>query len=138
MLLSPREQILVPFGPLTSGGLVHARILDEDALEADNDRYAYAPVESHAHVLVLSPDPAVRDDLARVLLAVNSNFIIATADPAQFKPARSSTTLAVMHDCYVAGVKAQSVMLVFPPAGSSDKVPGLRITGTLGGGADDQ
>ena len=85
MILAPREQILVPFGPLTSGGLVHARIHGEDALEADNDRYAYAPVESHAHVLVLSPDAAVRDDLARVLLAVNSNFIITTADPAQFK-----------------------------------------------------
>ncbi len=36
-----------------------------------------------------------------------------------------------MHDCYVAGVQAQSVLLVFPPASSSDKVPGLRIIGTI-------
>ena len=89
LLLASREQILVPFGPLTAGGLLHARILDDDALEADNDRYAYAPVESHAHVLVLSPDAAVRDDIARVLLAVNSNFIIATADPAHFHQHRA-------------------------------------------------
>ncbi len=130
LLLSPREQILVPFGPLTSGGLVHARILDEDALEADNHRYVYAPVETHAHVLVLSPDPAVRDDLARVLLAVNSNFIIATADPAQFKAAPAQQyDLAVMHDCYVAAVKAQAVLLVFPPAGSSNSIPGLTLIG---------
>ncbi len=129
LILSPREQILVPFGPLTTGGLVHARIRDEDALKADNDRYAYAPVESHAHVLVLSPDAAVRDDLARVLLAVNSNFIIATADPAQFKGAEAYE-LAVMHDSYVPGINAQSIMLVFPPLSSSGKIPGLQVAGT--------
>jgi len=129
LLLAAREQILVPFGPVTAGGLVHARILDDDALAADNDRYANAPLDSHAHVLVLSPDPAVRDDLARVLLAVNSNFIIATADPAHFT-GTDHYALAVMHDCYLAGVTAQSVMLIFPPAAATDKVPGVRITGT--------
>ncbi len=129
LLLASREQILVPFGPLTAGGLLHARILDDDALAADNDRYAYAPVENHAHVLVLSPDAAVRDDIARVLLAVNSNFIIATADPAHFT-GTEQYALAVMHDCYVADVKARSVMFIFPPASASDKLPGMRITGT--------
>src|SRR5208283_1888870 len=119
----------VPFGPLTAGGLIHARILDDDALKADNDRYAYAPAESHAHVLVLSPDAAVRDDLARVLLAVNSNFIITTADPAQFKGAEAYE-LAVLHDSYVPGINAQSRMLVFPPLSSSGKIPGLQVAGT--------
>ena len=104
LVLAPREQITVPFGPLTTGGLVHAQILSRDALDADNDRYAYAVVDSPAHVLVLSPDAAVRDDIARVLLAVNSNFIIATADPTKFK-ADQQYSLAVMHDCYIAGVQ---------------------------------
>jgi hypothetical protein len=129
LVLAPREQILVPFGPLPAGGLIHARILDDDALKADNERYAYAAVDRPAHVLVLSPDAAVRDDLARVLLAVNSDFIIATADPAQFKPDQPYE-LVVMHDCYVAGIKAQSTMLIFPPASASDKIAGLRIVGT--------
>ncbi len=130
LILAPREQIIVPFGPLTAGGLVHAQILSRDALEADNDRYAYAPADSPAQVLVLSPDAAVRDDLARVLLAVNSNFIIATADPKEFKGGQSYS-LVVMHDCYVAGIKAQSTLLVFPPESSSDKIAGLRMSGTL-------
>ena len=129
LVLAAREQILVPFGPLTAGGLVHARILDHDALEADNDRYAYAPVESHAHVLVLSPDAAARDDIARVLLAVNSNFIITTSDPAHFT-GTEQYALAVMHDCYVAGITAQSILLIFPPVSASAKIPGLGITGT--------
>jgi hypothetical protein len=133
LVLGPREQIMVAFGPLTAGGLVHAQIQSRDALDADNDRYAYAAIDSPAHVLVLSPDAAVRDDIARVLLAVNSNFIIATADPAKFKgdlKGDQPYSLAVMHDCYVADVKAQSVLLVFPPASASDKVPGLRIIAT--------
>jgi hypothetical protein len=129
IVLAPREQIVVPFGPLTAGGLVHAQILSGDALDADNDRYAYAAVDSPARVLVLSPDASVRDDLARVLLAVNSNFIIATADPAKFK-SDERYALVVMHDCYVAGVKAQSTLLVFPPAAMSDHLPGLRIIST--------
>jgi len=133
LVLAPREQIVVRFGPLTAGGLVHAQILSPDALDVDNDRYAYAAVDSPAQVLVLSPDAAVRDDIARVLLAVNSSFVIATADPANFKndvKANQHYTLAVMHDYYAADIKAQSVLLVFPPASSSDKVPGLRIVGT--------
>ncbi len=133
LVLAPREQLAVPFGPLTVGGLVHAKILSPDALDADNERYAYAAIDVPAHVLVLSPDAAVRDDIARVLLAVNSNFIIATADPANFKDELKGDqqyALAVMHDCFVAGIKAESVLLVFPPASVSDKITGLRISGT--------
>src|SRR5208283_5435001 len=61
MMLAPREQVVASFGPLTTGGVLHARILTPDAIDADNNRYAFAPSESAAHALVLSPDPAVRD-----------------------------------------------------------------------------
>jgi hypothetical protein len=127
LVLGPREQSMVPFGPLTKGGLVHARILSADALDADNDRYAYAAVDAPAHVLILSPDATVRDDLARVLLAVNSNFIIATADPAKFK-SDEHYALVVMHDCFVADLHTQSTLLVFPPAAAV--LPGLRVIST--------
>ena len=130
LVLGPREQSMVPFGPLTKGGLVHARILSTDALEADNDSYAYAAVDAPSHVLVLSPDATVRDDLARVLLAVNSNFIIATADPARFK-SEEHYALVVMHDCFVAGLHSESTLLVFPPAAAI--LPGLRVVSTAPG-----
>ena len=86
MMLAPREQVVASFGPIKTGGLLHARILTADAIDADNSRYAYAPSDVAARVLVLSPDAAVRDDLARVLLAVNANFQIETADPAKYVP----------------------------------------------------
>jgi hypothetical protein len=130
LILAPREQAMVRYGPLTTGGLVHAQIIGTDALQADNDRYTYAPIESPAHVIVLSPDAVVRDDIARVLLAVNSNFIIATADPAKFTDPEFYS-LAVMHDCYLPSVKARSILLVFPPLSSTDKIAGLRITATV-------
>ena len=130
LVLAPHEQIFAPFGPLTSGGLVHAMLMGPDSLQADNDRYAYASVEQPAQVLVLSPDPAVRDDLARVLLAENSNFVITAADPAKYSGGERYE-FALMHDCYVAGIKAQSTLLIFPPAGSSEKIPALKIGATL-------
>lgn len=133
LILAPWEQAAVPFGPLTAGGLVHAQIFSGDALAADNERYAFAPIESAAHVLVLSPDPTVRDDLARVLLAVNSNFIVAAQDPAKFAATGHSDeyALAVMHDSYVPTVKAHSILLVYPPhaAVSAQALTGLKIEG---------
>ena len=120
---------MVRFGPLTGGGLVHARLVSPDALAADNERYAYAPMDIAAKVIVLSPDAAARDDLARVLLAVNSNFIVAAADPAKFT-ATDEYSLAVMHDCYIPSVKARAILLVFPPA-SASAIPDLRIAGTI-------
>ena len=129
LILAPGEQVMIPFGPLTSGGLVHARLVSPDALAADNDRYAYAPMEVAAKVIVLSPDATARDDLARVLLAVNSNFIITAADPAKFT-ATDEYSLAVMHDCYVPSVKARAILLVFPPV-SASTIPDLRIAGTI-------
>ena len=106
MMLAPREQVVASFGPIKTGGLLHARILTADAIDADNSRYAYAPSDLAARVLVLSPDAAVRDDLARVLLAVNANFQIETADPAKYVapsvPNAKPLEMAVMHDCLFA------------------------------------
>lgn len=122
LMLSPREQVVVPFGPLVAGGILHARILTSDAIEADNSRYAYATSDSPARALVLSPDAAVRDDLARVLLALNANFQIETADPAQYRPEANAVgpgakpfDLVVMHDCYVPALAAASTLLLYPP-----------------------
>jgi hypothetical protein len=137
MMLAPREQILASFAPLKTGGLLHARILTTDAIDADNSRYAYAPSDVAARVLVLSPDAAVRDDIARVLLAVNSNFQIETADPARYvvqsNPAGANAKpleLAVMHDCYLPAVKAASTLLIYPPDATknSQYAPGVGIS----------
>ena len=134
MMLAPREQVLVSFGPLKTGGLLHARILNADAIDADNSRYAYAPSEVAASVLVLSPDAAVRDDLARVLLAVNANFQIETADPAKYVapsgPDAKPLELAVMHDCYVPAVKVASTLLIYPPDGTKNGI-GVSVDGTV-------
>jgi hypothetical protein len=135
LMLSPREQAVVPFGPLTSGGILHARILNPDAIEADNSRYAYADSESAARALVLSPDPAVRDDLARVLLALNSNFQIETADPTRYhqEPNPKPPELLVMHDCYVPSIVAASTLLIYPPQnkGGVPAAKGISVYGTL-------
>jgi hypothetical protein len=137
MMLAPREQLVVAFGPLKTGGLLHARILTADAIDADNSRYAYAPSDRAAQVLVLSPDASVRDDLARVLLAVDPNFQIETADPAKYvAPAGSATKpleLVVMHDAYLPSIKAASTLLIFPPqaAKNSPRAPGIAVDGTI-------
>ncbi|HUY28722.1 MAG TPA: BatA domain-containing protein [Candidatus Binataceae bacterium] len=148
LMLAPREQVIVPFGPLKSGGLVRARILSGDAIAADNVRWALARSDARGRVLVLSPDAEVRGDLARVLIAVDPNFQIETVDPASFARAGGAVAarpyaLAVMHDCEVRGVAAASTLLIFPPlshhgtaAAPSDSVrakfPGLRVEATLG------
>src|SRR5208337_1235562 len=134
MMLAPREQVVVGFGPLPAGGLLRARILTPDAIDADNTRYAYAPSEVAAQVLVLSPDAAVRDDIARVLLAVNANFQIETADPAKYVapsgPNAKPLELAVMHDCYLPAVKAESTLLIYPPRAAKNGI-GISVDGTL-------
>jgi Aerotolerance regulator N-terminal/von Willebrand factor type A domain len=115
VMLEPRGQDLVLFGPLKHGGVVHARIITPDALAVDNDRWAYAPNDKPDKVLVLSPDPDVRDDLARILLAVNQNLIVTAADPAKFQVARNERyRLAVIHDSYDPGIDAAARLVVFP------------------------
>jgi Ca-activated chloride channel homolog len=132
MMLAPREQVVAFFGPLKTGGLLHARILTPDAIDADNSRYALAPSGRAAQVLVLSPDAAVRDDVARVLLAVNANFQIVTADPARYTAQADAKPfdLVIMHDCYVPALKAASTLLIYPPP--PVKSPqGISVNGTL-------
>ncbi len=142
LMLAPREQVVVFFKPLKTAGLVHARILTSDSIDADNSRYAYAPSDRAARVLVLSPDAAVRDDIARVLLAVNANFQIETADPARYvAPTNASGAdakpldLVVMHDCYLPAVKAESTLLIYPPPAAKNAQYaagiGISVSGTL-------
>jgi len=142
LMLAPREQVVVPFGPLKTGGVLHARILTPDAIDADNNRYAYAPSDHAAQVLVLSPDAAVRDDIARVLLAVNANIQIETADPGKYLadanasgPSAKPLELVVMHDCYVPIAGAASTLLIYPPQAAKNwpyaAAIGISVRGTL-------
>jgi Aerotolerance regulator N-terminal len=134
MMLAPREQVVASFGPIKTGGLLRARILTSDAIDADNSRYSYAPSDNAARVLVLSPDASVRDDIARVLLAVNANFQIETADPAKYVAPSGSNVkpfeMVVMHDSYVAGVKADSTLLIYPPQALKNGM-GIVVDGTI-------
>jgi hypothetical protein len=113
LIAEPRAEIVVPFGPLLAGGLVKARIATPDALAADNQRWALAPSIAQAHALVLSRDAAVRDDLARIVLAINPNFLVTAADPDSFKRSQHFD-LAVIHDSADEGVNADSRLLIFP------------------------
>lgn len=136
LILEPRAQMIVPFGPLAAGGLVHARILTPDALAADNDRYALAPSIAQARALVMSPEAEVRDDLARVVLAVNPNFLVTTVDPTRFvqsKAAVQQYDLAVLHDCDDRGVRAAARLFVFPEPRLDTTMsnPLLPVTGTV-------
>jgi hypothetical protein len=135
LMLAPRERVVVPFGPLRAGGVLHASIPTADAIAADDQRWAFASIAAAMPVLVLSPDAGVRDDLARVLLAVNQNFQVQTANPASFHaPAGAAPyELVVMHDCYLRHVSARSALLVYPPANPPrlERVPGLSVDGSL-------
>jgi len=132
LMFARREQMVVPFGPLTAGGLISAHILTPDAIEADNQHWVYAPAHQAGHALVLSADSVVRDDLARVLLAINPNLQIETADPAQFSPQKGGHPfdLAVMHDCYMPGISTASMLLIFPPpvVPPAARIPGLMVS----------
>ena len=135
LILEPRAQMIVPFGPLAAGGLVHARILTPDALAADNDHYALAPSIAQARALVMSPESEVRDDLARVVLAVNPNFLVTAVDPALFvrsKAAAQQYDLAVLHDCDARGVRAAAKLFIFPEPrlDRAGPAPLLLVTGT--------
>ncbi|MGH7923954.1 MAG: VWA domain-containing protein [Candidatus Binatus sp.] len=142
MMLAPHEQVLAAFGPLKSGGVLRARILTPDAIDADNSRYAYAPSDSAVRVLVLSPDAEVRDDLARVLLAINANFQIEAVDPARYHAQADASgaavkplELVIMHDCYLPAVKAASTLLIYPPQAVKPAryaaALGISVSGTL-------
>lgn len=137
LIVEPRAQMIVPFGPLAGGGLVHARILTPDALAVDNERYALAPSIAQAHALVMSPEAGVRDDLARIVLAINPNFVVTSADPTLFsagKIAQQRFDLALLHDCSDNGVNAAAKLFIFPEPWlkRSKRPPLLPVTGTVG------
>jgi hypothetical protein len=136
LFIEPRAQAIVSFKPLPQGGLLHARITSRDALLMDNERFAVAPSITQANVLVLSPDADVRDDLARVALAINPNFVVTALDPALYRSnsaANRRYALAILHDCSPAGVNAAARMFVFPePAlNGSHHTSVVRVVGSV-------
>lgn len=135
LIVEPRAEVVVPFGPLAAGGLVKARITSADALAADNQRFAFAPSIAQAHALVLSPDAAVRDDLARIVLAINPNFLVTAADPLRAGSfnAAQRFDLAVIHDSTDTGVNADARLVIFPePPLNGSKLPQLvPVTGSV-------
>jgi hypothetical protein len=85
---------------------------------------------------VLSPDVDARDDLARILLAINPNFVVMALDPGQFpssKAAAQHFELAILHDCSDVGVNASARMFVFPEPWlqNSKRSPVLPVTGSI-------
>ena len=116
LIAEPGGEMMVPFGPLTAGGLVHARILTPDPLAADNERFALAPAIASEHAIVLSPEPSVRDDLARLVLAVNPNFIVSAGDPTEKNSfdSKQKYALALLHDCSGEGIAAAARLFIFP------------------------
>lgn len=116
IVLEPRGQTVLPFGPLKHGGLVRARIVTDDALAADNNRWTLAPNDKPDKALVMSPSPEARDDLARVLLAVNQSLIVTAIDPVKFDLASATRyRLAVLDDANDPGVKADARLIIYPP-----------------------
>ncbi|HKV56384.1 MAG TPA: hypothetical protein VJN94_17250, partial [Candidatus Binataceae bacterium] len=136
LIIEPRAQAIVAFPPLAEGGLIRARILTPDALAADNQHWAMAPSIEKAQALVLSPDSDVRDDLARVVLAINPNYQVTAMDPAHYpsSPAASQHfALAVLHDCGDAGVHAAARMFIFPEPWLQDskRPPVVPVVGSV-------
>jgi hypothetical protein len=136
LIIEPRAQTIVTFRPLAEGGLLRARIITPDALAADNERYALAPAIAQAKVLVLSPDADSRDDLARIVLAINPNLVVTALDPSLYPSSSAATqrfALAVLHDCSDAGVNASARMFVFPEPRlrSSNRQPLLPVVGSV-------
>ncbi len=136
IVLEPRGQEVLPFGPLKRGGVVHARIVTPDALDADNNRWALAPNDKPDRVLVISPSPEARDDLARVALAVNQSLIVTAVDPVKFDLASAPRyRLAVLDDAYDPGIKAAARLIIYPPPWLEHSTPPpswqLPVVGTV-------
>ena len=135
IVLEPRGQTVIPFGPLKQGGLVRARIVTDDALAADNNRWTLAPADKPDKALVMSPSPEARDDLARVLLAVNQGLIVTAIDPVKFDlKSAPRYRLAVLEDSYDPGIKADARLIIYPPPWLEHSAPPswqLPVTGTV-------
>jgi len=104
LIIEPRAQAIVTFPPLTQSGVIRARILTADALAADNQRYAVAPSAGKAQALVLSPDTDVRDDLARIVLAINPSFIVRRWIRLNFRLARPQHSISMSQCCTTAAM----------------------------------
>jgi hypothetical protein len=122
MILSPHAQANVKFGPLPSGGVVQALIGSPDGLMADNSRYAYAAGSRSLKGVVISPDPSVRDDLARVLRAVDPGSIVVAGRADQLTPSMVAKSLggatpdiAIIHDSTPPTIAAGATLWIFPP-----------------------
>jgi von Willebrand factor type A domain/Aerotolerance regulator N-terminal len=135
LFIEPRAQTIVSFPPLTEGGLLHARLIAHDALAADNQRYALAPSIAQAKVLVLSPDVDARDDLARIVLAINPNYVVTALDSGRYPSSSAAAqhfALAVLHDCSDAGVQASARLFIFPePLLAGSKRALVPVTGSV-------
>ena len=101
--------------------MVEALIQTPDALIADNVRYAYAAGNRSLRVVVISPEPQVRDDLARVLRAVDPGSLVLAGTAEQLTPAAVTKALdaatpyiAIIHDSPDNGIHAASKLLIFP------------------------
>ena len=106
--------------------MVHARIVTADGLAADNDRWAWAPTNASVRVIVVSRDRAARDDLARILLAVNPGYRVTAIDgsPAAIhQQAQQQFDLAVLHDFAGEMIAAPNRLYVFPPTDASPSIP---------------
>ncbi len=125
MILEPHAQGNLKFGPLPTGGVVQALIGTPDALLADNLRYAYAGGSRSLKGLVISPDPAVREDLARVLRAVDPGSIVVAGSADQMTPAAVAKALggagqpdiAIVHDSVADAISASAKLFIFSPPG---------------------
>ncbi|MGA2410727.1 MAG: VWA domain-containing protein [Candidatus Binataceae bacterium] len=135
LIIEPSAEMVVPFGPVPAGGLLHARIVTPDALAADNERYAIAPSIAPAYAIVLSPEPSVRDDLARLVLAINRSFIVTAAGPNQLSGPnlKRNYDLAILHDAGNEEIQAAARLYIFPEpqfAGLPPTSP-VPVTGTV-------
>ncbi len=125
MILEPHAQANFKFGPLPTGGVVQALIGMPDALLADNSRYAYAAGSRSLKGVVISPDPSVRDDLARVLRAVDPGSVVVAGSADQLTASAIAKALggagqpdiAIIHDSVAPAVAAGARLFIFSPAG---------------------
>jgi hypothetical protein len=124
LILSPHSQGSFNFAPLPNGGVLQALDKTPDALLADNVRYAYAAGSRSLKAVVVSPDPGVRDDLARVLRAVDPGSLVVAGSTDELSPALIEKSLgaalpdiAIIHDSAAPAIPAAARLYIFPPSG---------------------
>jgi hypothetical protein len=138
--LKAHSQIVVPFGPLPAGGLLRAAILGDDALGADNVRYAYAASFSGRRVLIISADSSVSEELARIVNSVGPGATIETLAPTQPNSAgvgsmkadeRAIYDLVITYDALPQAQSAAATLAIFPRSGAAFRVDGTTTRSVL-------